>query len=136
MFHRIEQKWMCQSHGILQLPCSLFRSVVLPLHLYLPHGSVLEHCDLLVEDAHWLDLELSLGFHLNNIPIYNKVRMMYIFLKQRNMKKIMSSSTSRHASLYATGPILSSTSNGPQYLGDNLAQLPRFKELFLALTLR
>ena len=46
VFHKIEQKWMCQLHGILQLPRSLFRSVVLPLHLYLPYGSVPEHCDL------------------------------------------------------------------------------------------
>ena len=95
VFRRIEQKWMCQSHGILQLPRSLFRSVALPLHLYLPYGSVPEHCDLPVEDMHWLDLELSLGFHLNHIPIYHMVSLMYIFLKQRNMKNIMSSSASR-----------------------------------------
>ena len=31
VFHRIEQKWMYQSHGILQLPHSLFNSIVLPL---------------------------------------------------------------------------------------------------------
>ena len=136
MFHRIEQKWMCQSHGI-QLPCSLFRSEVLPLHLYLPYGSVPEHCDLPVEDVHWLDLELSLRFHLNHIPIYHMVRIMYISLKQRNMKNIMSALVlAGNASLYATGPILSSTSNDPQYLGDNLAQLPSFKELLFSLTLR
>ena len=41
-----------------------------------------------------------------------------------------------NASLYATGPILSSTSNDPQYLGDNLAKIPSFKELILSLTLR
>ena len=82
------QKQMCQSHGILHLPCSLFRFVVLPLHLYLPYGLVPEHFDLPVEDAHWLDLELSLKFHLNHIPIYHMVRIMYIFLKQRNMKNI------------------------------------------------
>ena len=40
VIRRFEQKWMCQSHGILQLPCSLFKTVVLPLHLYLPYGSV------------------------------------------------------------------------------------------------
>ena len=91
---RVEQTWMCQSLGILQLPCSLLRTVVLPLHLYMPYGSVLEHCDLPVEDAHWLDSELSLGFHLNHIPIYHMVRINYIFLKQRNMKNIMSSSAS------------------------------------------
>ena len=68
VIYRIEQKWLHQLHGILHLPCSLFRTVVLPLHLYLPYGSVLEHCDLPVEDAHWLDLELSLRFHLNHIP--------------------------------------------------------------------
>ena len=95
VLHRIEQKWMCQSHGILQLLCSFFRTVVLPLHLYLPYGSVLEHCDLPVEDVHWLDLELSLGFHLNHVPNYHMVRIMYISLKQTNMKNIMRSSTSR-----------------------------------------
>ena len=73
---RIEQKWMWQSHGILQLPRSFFRTLVLPLHLYLSYGSVPEHCDLLVEDAHWLSSELSLGFHLNHIPIYHMVRIM------------------------------------------------------------
>ena len=92
---KIEQKWMCHSHGILQLPCSLIRTVVLPLHLYLSNDSILEHCYLLVEDAQWFGLELSLTFHLNHIPIYHMVRIMYIFLKQRNMKNIMSSSASR-----------------------------------------
>ena len=93
--YAVEQKWMCQLHGILHLPCSLFRTVVLPFHLYLPYGSAPEHCDLPVEDAHWLSWEISLGFHLNQIPIYHMVRIMYISLKQRNMKKIMSSSASR-----------------------------------------
>ena len=86
VFYKIEQKWMCQSHGILQLPCSLFRTVVLPLHLYLYNGSIPEHCDIPVEDAHWLDSKLSLEFHLNHIPINHMVRIMYIVLKQRNMK--------------------------------------------------
>ena len=89
VLHIIKQKWMCQSHGILQLPCSL------ELHLYLPYGSILEHCDVPVEDVHWLDLQLSLRFHLNHIPIDHMVRIMYIFLNQRNMKNIMSSSASR-----------------------------------------
>ena len=39
------------------------------------------------------------------------------------------------ASWYATSPTLARTSNGPQYLGANLAQLPNLKELFLGLTL-
>ena len=85
---------MCQSHGVLQLPCSLLRTVVLPLHLYLPYGSDPEHCDLPVEDMHWINLELSLEFHINHTPIYCMVRIMYIFLKQRDMKNIMSSSAS------------------------------------------
>ena len=84
----IEQKWMCQSHGILQLQHNLFRSVMLPLHLYLPYGSDLEHCDILVEDAHSIDLELSLGFHLNHIPIYYMVRIMYIFLSKETRKTL------------------------------------------------
>ena len=116
---RIEQKWMCKSYGILQLPCSLFRTVVLPLHLYLPYGSIPEHSDLLVEDVHWLDLEFSIGFHLNHIPIYHIVRIMYIFPKQRNMKNIMSSITSRKCKSICNR-LLSSTSNDPQYLGDSL----------------
>ena len=91
---RIEQKWMCQSHGILQLPHSFFRTVVLPFHLHLSYFSVPEHCDLPSEDAHRLDLEISLWFHLHHIPIYYMVRIMYIFLKKRNMKNIMSSNTS------------------------------------------
>ena len=95
MFRRIEQEWMHQLHGIVQLPRILFRSVVLPLHLYLSYGSVPEHCDIPVKDVHWLNLELSLGFHLNQIPIYHMVRVMYIFLKQRKMKNIMISSASR-----------------------------------------
>ena len=92
---RIEQKWMCQSHGILQFPCSFFRTVVLPLHLYLSYCSVPEHCDLPGEDAHRLDLELSLWLHLHHIPIYYMVRIMYIFLKKGNMKDIMNPSASR-----------------------------------------
>ena len=95
VLRRIEQKWMCQSYGILQLPCSLFSFVMLPLHLYLPYGPVPEYCDLPVEDAHGRYSKLSLGFHLNHIPNYHMVRIMYIFLKQRNMKNIMSSSTTR-----------------------------------------
>ena len=68
---------------------------MLPLYLYMSNDSIPEHCDLLVEDVQWLGLELSLGFHLDHIPIYDIVRIMYIFLKQRNMKKIMSSSARR-----------------------------------------
>ena len=94
------------------------------------------YCDLPVEDVHWLNLELSLEFHLNHIPIYHMVRIMYISLKQRNMKNIMSSSASRQCKSIATSPIISSTSNGSQYLGDSLEQLPIFKALFLSLTLR
>ena len=101
---RIEKKWMCQSYGILQLPRSLFKTVVLPLHLYLPYGLVPEHCDFPDEDAHWIDSELSLGFHLNQIPIYHMVRIMYIFLKQRNMKNIMIFSASRQCKSICNWP--------------------------------
>ena len=95
---------MCQSHDILQLPRSLIQTVVLPLHLYLPYGSVPEHCDLPLEDAHWLGLELSLGFHLNHIPIYHMVRIIDIFLKKRNMKKMINSSTSRQCKSICNSP--------------------------------
>ena len=33
-------KWMCQEDGILRLPCSLFTTVVLPLHLYISNGMI------------------------------------------------------------------------------------------------
>ena len=51
------------------------------------------------------------------------------------MKNIMNLVIAGNASLYGTIPILSSTSNDPQHLGDSLEQLPIFKELFLALTM-
>ena len=104
VFRRIEQKWMCQSHGIFQLPCSLFKTIFIPLHLYLPYGSVPMHGDLPIEDAHWLDLELSLGFHLNHVLISHMGRVMYIFLKQRNMKNIMSSIASRKCNSICNWP--------------------------------
>ena len=31
---------MCQSHGILQLPCSFLKTAVLPLHLFLSNGTI------------------------------------------------------------------------------------------------
>ena len=89
------KKWMCQSLCILHLPSILLRTVVLPLHLYLSYGSISEHGDLPVEDAQWLGLELFLRFHLDHIPICHMARIMYIFLKQRNMKNIMSSSANK-----------------------------------------
>ena len=104
VLYKIEQNWMCQLHGILQLPRSLIWTVVLPLYLYMSNGSIPEHCDLPVEDAQWLGLELSLRFPLNHIPIYHMVRIMYIFLKQRNMKNIMSSSTSRQCKSICNWP--------------------------------
>ena len=79
---------------------ALFKPIVLPLHLYLPYGLVPEHFDVPIEDVHWIDLELSLGFHLNHIPIYHMFRIMYIFLKQRNMKNIMIPSASRTMQVY------------------------------------
>ena len=33
---KIKQKWMCQSHGTLQLPCILIKIVVLLLHFTYP----------------------------------------------------------------------------------------------------
>ena len=101
---RFEQKWMCQSHGILQLPCILISTVVLPLHLHLSNGSILEHYDPSIEDVHGLSLELSLGFHLNHIPIYHTVRIMYIFIKKINMKNIMRSTSSRKCNSICNWP--------------------------------
>ena len=56
-------------------PVQHLRDCSAPIAPFLPYGLVPEHCDLPVEDAHWLDLELSLGFHLNHIPIYHMVRI-------------------------------------------------------------
>ena len=92
---KTEQKWVCLFHGILQLPCSLIGTKVLPLHLYLFDGLVLQQCYLLVEDVHRFHLELSLGFHLYHIPINYVIRIMYILLKKINMESIMNSHVSR-----------------------------------------
>ena len=133
---KIEPKWMCQSHGILQLPNSLLRTVVLPLHFYLSYGLISELDDLPIEDAQLLSLELSLEFHLNHIPIYHMVRIMYIFLKQRNMKNIMSSSVSRKCKSICNWPYSFKYFKHPTISSDILAQLPSFKELLFSLTLR
>ena len=89
-----------------------------------------------VKDAWWLCLKLSLRFHLNHIPFSHMFRFMYAFLKQRNMKNIMSFSASRQCKYTCNWPYFLSTSKGPQHLGDILAQLPSFRELFFSLTLR
>ena len=133
MFHRIEQKWMCQSHGILQLPRSLFRSIVFPLHLYLHYGLVPEHCDLPVEDAHWLDSEISLGFHLITSQFITWLGSCTYLLSKETWKTLWDLVLAGNASLYATGPILRRTSNDPHYLGNNLAQLPNLQWTFLCL---
>ena len=40
VLYKIEQKWMCQSHGTLHLSCSLIRTLMLPLHLHLSNGMI------------------------------------------------------------------------------------------------
>jgi hypothetical protein len=118
-------------------PPSLIRTKVLPLHLYISDGSVLRNVTFLSRMHNGSILELSPLFHLDHNPINHMVRIMYIFLKQRNMENIVSFSVSMQCkSICNYGLILSRTSNGPQYLGANLAQLPSFKELFLGFTLR
>jgi hypothetical protein len=47
----IKQKWICQSHGIFQLPCSFIFSKVLPLQLELHERSVPENYFFPVHDA-------------------------------------------------------------------------------------
>ena len=37
---KLNKKWICQSYGTLQLPCSLIRSVVLRLHLHMSNGTI------------------------------------------------------------------------------------------------
>lgn len=41
---KMEQKWVWPSHGILHHPCSLIRTKVFPLHLYLFYGLILRNC--------------------------------------------------------------------------------------------
>ena len=104
VLYKIEQTWMCQSYGILQLPSSLLETVVLPLHLYLSYGSIPKHGDISVENVQQIDFELSLGVYLDHIPINHMVRSMYIFLKQRDMKNIMSSSGSKQCNYICNCP--------------------------------
>ena len=60
---------------------------MLPLYLYLANDSILEHNLSLINDTHRLHLKLSLGLHLDHIPINDMIRIMYIVIKQKNMKK-------------------------------------------------
>ena len=65
------------------------------------------------------------------------VRVMYIFLKQINMKTIMSPSSSWKYKSICDSPYSFKHFKRPKISSlDNLAELPSFKDLFFALTLR
>jgi hypothetical protein len=67
-------------HGILMLPSSIFRTVAGSLNFYKLYNLIPEHFDLFVQYSHWLNLKVSLRLYLNQRPINNMVRVMYIFL--------------------------------------------------------
>ena len=109
VLYKIEQKWMYQSHGILQLPRSLFRTVVLPLHLHLSNGPILKHCDLPIEDVHWLGLELSSGSTRITSQSITWLGSCTHVLRKETWKTLWNIVLEGNAILYETSPIISST---------------------------
>jgi hypothetical protein len=67
-------------HGIFMLLGSIFRTIVGPLNFYYLYNLVPKHFDFSVQYPHWLNLKISLCLYLNQMPINNMVRIMYIFL--------------------------------------------------------
>jgi hypothetical protein len=66
--------------GIFMLPGSIFRTIVGPLNFYQLCNSIPKHFYLFVQYLYWLNLKVSLHLYLNQMPINNMVRVMYIFL--------------------------------------------------------
>ena len=105
-----------------------------PLHLYLSNAVISEKKIPLVENTVRFHLKISSRFYLNNIPVGHMSSIVHILFQYGNMKDILR--LGGKANWYAIGPTLANISNGPQYLGANLAQLPHLKEFFLGFTLK
>jgi hypothetical protein len=67
-------------HGIFMFPSSIFRTVAGPLNFYQLYNSIPKHFYFFVQYPHWLNLKISLCLYLNQMPINNMVKIMYIFL--------------------------------------------------------
>jgi hypothetical protein len=67
-------------HGIFMLPSSIFGTIAGPLNFYQLYNSIPDHFDFSVQYSHWLNLKISLCLYLNQMPINNMVRFMYIIL--------------------------------------------------------
>jgi hypothetical protein len=72
--------WVLCPHGIFMLPGSIFRTVAGPLDFYELYNSISKHFDLSIQYPHWLNLKVSLCLYLNQMPINNMARVMYIFI--------------------------------------------------------
>jgi hypothetical protein len=66
-------------HGIFILPSRIFRTVAGPLNFFHLYNSIPQHFYLYVQYPYWLNLKVSLFLYLNQMPINNMVRVMYIF---------------------------------------------------------
>ena len=112
----------------LQFPSCFIWTEVIPLHFYLSNGAILEKKIPHVENTIRFHLKISFRFYLNIIPVDHMSSIVHILFQYGNMKDILR--LGGKANWYAIGPTLANISNGPQYLGANLAQLPNLKELF------
>jgi hypothetical protein len=72
--------WVLCPHGIFMLPGSIFRPIVGPLNFYQLYNLIPEWFDFFVQYPHCLNLKISLSLYLNQMPINNMVRVMYIFI--------------------------------------------------------
>jgi hypothetical protein len=75
----LKKLWVLCLHGIFMLPSSIFGTVAGPLEFYQLYNSILEHFEFYVQYSYWLDLKVSVCLYLNQMPINNMVRIMYIF---------------------------------------------------------
>ena len=113
VLRKIEQKWMCQSHGILHLPSSLIRTVVLPLHLYLPTAwfrNIVTFLSRMRNGSVWNSPSGSTWITSQFITWLQSCRY---FLRKETWKTLWALVLAGNAILYANDHILSSTSNDP-----------------------
>jgi hypothetical protein len=72
--------WIFCPHCILMLPSSVLKTVLGPLNIYNPYGSIMELIYFSVQNAHWMHLQSAFLVHLNHILINNMIMIRYIFL--------------------------------------------------------
>jgi len=91
----------------------------------------------LVQDVHFLHLEVPFILHLDHSPTNHMVRINNILISKRRMKQIMNFHGCKQCNhVHANRPILFKTSNGLQYLTTNFGKLPNFNELLFAFILK